>query len=97
MKYMIHGEIDPETGVEVEAQPDKIQELIGKWQALNPIGMYFSLTRRTMTIIVDAPNEDAFFEPLHAMWVLTKDYPDVYPVASVDEFPQILQRAGIIG
>ncbi|MEX0785279.1 MAG: hypothetical protein WD939_01450 [Dehalococcoidia bacterium] len=95
MKYIIQVEIDPETGIDVEEQPQLIEELIGKWQALKPIGMYFSLTRRSMTIIVDAPNEDAFFEPLHATWVLAKDYPDVYPVASVEEFPQILQRLGI--
>lgn len=97
MKYIIQAEIDPETGVEVEAQPEKIQALIEQWQALKPIGFYFSLTRRAITIIVDAPSEDAFFEPLHALWVLAKDYPLVWPVASVEEFPQIMQRAGIGG
>ena len=97
MKYIIQAELDPEAGIDVEAQPDKIQEMIGKWQALNPIGMYFSLTRRAITIIVDVPNEDAIFEALHNMWVLTKDYPDVTPVAGVDEFPAILQRIGVTG
>ena len=96
MKYIIQAEIDAETGVEVEANPEKIQELIGKWQALNPIGMYFSTTRRAITIIVDVPNEDAFFEALHATWVLTKDYPDVTPVATVDEFPALMKRAGLV-
>lgn len=96
MKYIIQAEIDAETGVEVEATPKKIQELIGKWQALNPIGMYFSMTRRAITIIVDVPNEDAFFEALHATWVLTKDYPDVTPVATVDEFPALMKRAGLV-
>ena len=96
MKYIIQAEVDPETGVEVEANPEKIQEWIGKWQALNPIGMYFTLTRRSVTIIVDVPNEDAFFEALHATWVLTKDYPDVTPVATVDEFPTLLKRAGLV-
>ena len=96
MKYIIQAEIDAETGDEVEANPEKIQELIGKWQALNPIGMYFTLTRRAMTIIVDVPNEDAFFEALHATWVLTKDYPDVSPVATVDEFPALMKRAGLV-
>ena len=96
MKYIIQAEIDAETGVEVEANPEKIQELIGKWQALNPIGMYFSMTRRAITIIVDVPNEDAFFEALHATWVLTKDYPDVSPVATVDEFPALMKRAGLV-
>ncbi len=56
MKYVVQVEIDPEIGVEVEAQPEKLQELIGKWQALNPLGMYFALTRRAMTIVVDVPN-----------------------------------------
>lgn len=97
MKYLIQAEIDPETGVEIEATPERIQEVIAKWQGVNPIGMYFSLTRRNITIIVDAESEDAFFEQLHATWVLTNDYPDVQPVADVDEFPQLLQRAGIGG
>ena len=66
MKYIVQVEIDPDTGVDVEAQPDKIQELMGKWQALNPIGMYLYTTRRAMTMIVDVPNEDALFEALHA-------------------------------
>ena len=97
MKYIIQAEIDPETGLDVEAQPEKIQEMVAGWQALNPIGMYFSLTRRAITIIVDVPNEDAIFEQLHNMWVLTKDYPDVSPVADADEFPALLQRLGIGG
>ncbi len=97
MKYIIQAEIDPETGLDVEARPDQIQEMIGKWQALNPIGMYFSLTRRSVTVIVDVPNEDAFFEALHFTWGLTKDYPDVSPVADADEFPAILQRIGVGG
>lgn len=95
MKYVLQVEVDPETGVEIEAQPEKIQEIMGKWQALNPIGMYFGLTRRVITIILDVPNEDAFFEALHDTWVLTKDYPDVWPVADADEFPQIMQRVGL--
>ena len=97
MKYIIQAELDPEAGIDVEAQPDKIQEMIGKWQALNLIAMYFSFTRRAITIIVDVPNEDAFFEALHNMWVLTKDYPDVWPVADVNEFPALLQRVGVGG
>ena len=66
MKYIIRAEIDPVTGLEVESQPQKIQEFIGKWQTLNPIAMYFSLTARELTIIVEAPHEDAFFTQLHA-------------------------------
>ncbi len=63
--------------------------LIGKWQELRPIGMYFNLTRRAMTIIVDVPNEDAFFEALHATWLVANSYPDVSPVADVSESEQI--------
>ena len=92
MKYIIQAEIDPETGTEVEANMDQIQGLIQAWQALNPIGMYFNMTRRAMTIIVDVPNEDAFFEALHRTWVVTNDYPDVSPVADVSEFEQIVKR-----
>lgn len=96
MKYIIQIEIDPDTGIDVEAQPDKIQEMVGKWQALNPIGMYFCTTRRAMTMIVDVPNEDALFEALHATWVLTRSYPDVAPVVSGEEFPAMLKRAGVV-
>lgn len=95
MKYIIQAELDAATGIDVEAQPEKIQELVGKWQALNPIGMYFSLTRRAITIILDAPNEDRFLEALHATWVLTNDYPDVWPVVDAEEFPALLQRIGV--
>ncbi|MDZ4369839.1 MAG: hypothetical protein U1C74_00265 [Phenylobacterium sp.] len=97
MKYIIQVELDPETGSALESQPEKIQEIVGAWQALNPIGYYFSLTRRAMTIILEAPNEDAFFEALHATWVATNDYPDVSPVVSAEEFPAIIQRLGIGG
>ena len=97
MKYIVQAELDPVTGMEVEAQPEKIEEFIAKWQALNPIGFYFNLTRRAITIIVDVPNEDAMFEALHNSWVMTQDYPDVSPVASVDEFPEILKRIGVGG
>ena len=92
MKYIVQVEIDPDTGTELEASPEKIQEVIGAWQALNPIGMYFNITRRAMTIIVDVPNEDSFFEALHKTWVVTNDYPDVSPVADVSEFEQIVKR-----
>jgi len=92
MKYIVQSEVDPETGVELEAHPEKMQEYVGKWQALNPIGMYFSITRRVATIIVDVPNEDAMFEALHGSWVLTKSYPDVWPVGDATEFSALMQR-----
>ena len=95
MKYIIQVEVDPETGVELEEDPQQIQEIMGKWQALNPIGMYFSLTWRAITIIVDVPNEDAIFEALHATWVVTRSYPEVWPVVGAEEFPSILQRVGL--
>ena len=95
MKYIIQLEVSPEAGAELEARPEKIQEVLGKWQALNPIGMYFYMDRRAVTIIVDVPNEDAFFEALHTTWVVTKSYPVVSPVVSAEEFPTILQRVGI--
>jgi hypothetical protein len=92
MKYMVHVEIDPETGAEMEANPEKIQEWVGKWQACKPIGMYFALTRRAATIILDVPNEDAMFEVLHDTWVITNAYPEVWPVADASEFPALMQR-----
>ena len=92
MKYIVHTEIDPETGAEMETQPERIQEWMGIWQSLKPIGMYFSLTRRAITIIVDVPNEDAMLEALHSTWVLSKSYPEVWPVADATEFPAIMKR-----
>ena len=59
------------------------------------IEMYFCLTRRAVTIIVDVPNEDAMFEALFRTWVATKSYPDVWPVVGAAEFPSLLQRAGV--
>ena len=95
MKYIVQIEVDPDTGTDVEGDPQQIQEMMGKWQAHNPIGMYFSLTRRAITIILEADNEDAFFEALHATWVMSASYPEVWPVADMDEFPALLQRAGV--
>ena len=92
MKYIVQVEVDPETGVEMEAQPEKMQEWGGKWQARRPIGMYFGITRRAATIILDVPNEDAMIEVLRSTWVLTKSYPDVWPVVDASEFPTIMQR-----
>src|SRR3989304_7280390 len=82
MKYVVQVEIDPVSGLELEWEAGKIQSWIATWQALNPIGMYFSLTRRAVTIIVDVPNEDAMFEAIHASWVLPADYPEGGPVAT---------------
>ena len=95
MRYIVQIEVDPEIGTDLEENPQQIQELIGKWQAHNPSGMYFGLTRRVLTIILEADNEDAFFEALHASWVATASYPEVWPVADVDEFPAIMQRLGM--
>jgi hypothetical protein len=95
MKYIVQVEIDPDTGTGLEADPEKLQAVLAKWQALSPIGMYFSLTRRAATIIVDVTNEDAMFEALHATWVASESYPEVWPVVGAEEFPQLLQRAGI--
>ena len=95
MKYIIQADVDPETGTELEANPQNIQEMIGAWQAVNPIGMYFSLSARRLTIILEADNEDAFFEPLHKTWVATNSYPEVWPVADAEEFPQFMRRLGL--
>ena len=95
MKYIIQADVDAHTGAELEAHPENIQAIMGKWEAVNPIGMYFSIARRRVTIIVEAPNEDAFFEALHATWVGTKTYPEVWPVVGAEEFPRLLQRAGV--
>ena len=95
MKYIVQIEIDPETGIDVEANPAKIQEILGKWQALNPIGMYFYTDRRAMTIILDLPNQDPMFEALHATWVFLKTYPEISAVVDGQEFPELLRRAGI--
>jgi hypothetical protein len=92
MKYIIQGDVSTEVGTKREANPATIQEMMGKWQAHNPIGMYFSLSRRRFTIILEAENEDAFFEALHSTWDFFEDYPEVWPVADQNEFPKILQR-----
>jgi hypothetical protein len=93
VKYMVQVEIDPIAGIDIEAQPAKIQEWVDKWQALNPLAFYFHTTRRAITIVVDVPDEDAIFEAIHATWVLAKSYPVISPVMNVDEFPGLLQRA----
>lgn len=95
MKYIVQVEIDPDIGLEMEEHPEQIQEVTGKFQALNPIGMYFSLTRRAVTVIVDVANEDAIFEALHTSWRITGSYPEVWPVMDLQEFPDLLKRAGI--
>ena len=96
MKYIVQVEIGPDNNVEQEAGGgEKIQQWIGKWMALNPIGFYFSLTRRSATIIVDVPDEDSMFEALYETWNLAKSYPKVTPVLTVDEFPQMMQRLGL--
>lgn len=95
MKYIIQVEIDPEVGNEVEGHPEDIQKMVGAWQAHSPLGMYFCLDRRAMTIILEAPNEDAFFDALHATWVVTMSYPEVSPVVDGSEFPALLKRVGV--
>ncbi len=97
MKYIVQVDIDPSTGFALEGKPEQIQELVGKWEAHNPIGHYFSLTRRRITIIVEADNEDALFEALHLTWDITNSYPSVQAVADFAEFPELLKRVGIGG
>jgi len=92
VKYIVQVEIDPDTGVEFEETPEEIQKWVGEWQKLNPIGMYFSMTRRAVTIIVDALNEDEMLEALHATWLITRSYPEVWPVVDQSELGGIMQR-----
>jgi len=97
MKYMVQIEIDPETGADIEENPQEIMKVTQMWQALKPIDMYFHSSRRAITIIVEAPNEDPLFEALHATWVLTRSYPEISPVVTAEEFPAMLKRVGIGG
>lgn len=59
--------------------------------------MYFSTTRRSLTIIVDLPNEDGMFEALYDTWLITKSYPSVTPVVGAEEFGAIMGRLGLGG
>ena len=95
MKYVVSANFPAEYMPEHENTPQQIEEWIGKWQALNPIGFYFGLTHRHITVIVDVPNEDAMFEALYATWVLGKVYPSVTPVAEASEFGSIMARIGL--
>ena len=98
MKYIVQVEFGGDNDVEQQpGGPAKLQEWIGKWQALNPIGMYFSITRRAVTIIVDLPNEDGMFEALYSTWQLTKSYPAVTPAVGAEEFGAIMGRLGLGG
>ena len=96
MKYIVQMEVDPTTGAEIEKNPQQLQEFMAKWQAQNPIAMYFSLVKRRVTIVLEAENEDSFFEALHATWVLGNSYPEVWPVVTGDEFGTIMQRLGMV-
>ena len=87
-------ELDPDVGAEVEENLTDLQQWMGAWQALDPIGMYFAITRRAVTIIVDLPNEDAMFEAIQHTWVFTRSYPEVWPVADSTEFGGLMQRLG---
>ena len=95
VRYIVQMELTPEIGADLEAHPERIQEIIGKWQAHNPIDMYFSMTRRRVTIALDAPNEDSFFDALHASWGAAKGYPEVWPVVNAEDFPALMQRVGM--
>ena len=97
MKYIVIADVSPEAGTRLESNPASMGALIGKWQAQNPIGMYFSLDKRRITIILEAENEDAFFEALHATWVEIESYPEVYPVADAEAFGSLLERIGAAG
>lgn len=92
MKYIVQIEIDPDIGAELEEDPELMESFMGTWQKLNPVGMYFSMTRRAATIIVDVPNEDGMFEALHSTWVITRSYPEVWPVAEMADFGSLMQR-----
>ena len=42
-KYIVQTEISAKVGAEVEANPAMIQEVVGAWQALKPIGHVLQL------------------------------------------------------
>ena len=54
MKYIIMADASPEVGKRIEANPAEIMDFTGKWQAHNPIAIYASLTKRRLTVILDA-------------------------------------------
>ena len=95
VKYVVQIEIAADVGKKAEENPQAMQEWLGAWQALDPLGMYFSFTRRAVTIIVDVPNEDAMVEAVHGTWLITEGYPEVWPVVDAGEFPAIMQRVGV--
>jgi hypothetical protein len=43
VKYIVQTEISAKVGAEVEANPAMIQEVVGAWQALKPIGHVLQL------------------------------------------------------
>ena len=55
------------------------------------------LITQSITVILEADSEDAFFESLHATWRATNSYLDVNAVADVSDFPKMLKRVGIGG
>ena len=97
MKYLIHGEVDPAVAPSVEANPERIQAWIAKWQELDVLGMWFSLSRRAYFIAVDVEDEDAMFGQLWETWNLIQGYPRIDAVLDVEEFPQALARVGLLG
>ena len=72
-----------------------MESILGVRQALNPVAMYASIVRREMIVIVGVPNEDSLFEALHSTWTAAKTYPTVTPIVTMDEFPGLMQRAGL--
>ncbi len=92
MLYIVRVNIDPVNGAALEQQPEVLQDLVGTWQSLNPVGMYFALTEREVTVVAEAANEDELFEALHKTWVVTNTYPTVTPVVTAEDFPQIIER-----
>ena len=60
IKYIVTSHINPEAAALLESQPQLIQGVVRKWQALNPMGICFSLAQLRTKVNMEVPAKTNF-------------------------------------
>ena len=92
MKFAILFEVPVEVGNVLEKDPKAFEGFAKLLEQLKPEAAYFGATRRLLILITHAESHEDLAKLLVPFWHTFKTYPQVEPVASLDEYTSYLLR-----
>jgi len=94
MRFAIQFEVPIEVGNAFERDP-KATELLAKlMEPMKPEAAYLCSTRRYGIIIVNADSQEELNKMIFPLWHSFKTYPQVDPVFTLEEIPEIYKQLG---